>query len=67
MEAQALDATAANSYIPFVIIVADCNAAGPVVTIGGADVSGGSHEATVGRSLQRITLSLTQTPQLGCL
>ena len=51
MEAHAFDATAANSYIPFVIIVADCNAAGPVVTIGGADVSVGSHEATVGQSL----------------
>ena len=36
---------------PFVIIVADCSAAGPVVTIGGVDVSGGSHEATVGQSL----------------
>ena len=34
-----------------VIIVADCNAVGPVVTIGGVDVSGGSHEATVGQSL----------------
>ena len=39
---------------PFVIIVADCSAAGPVVTIGGVDVSGGSHEATVG---QPLTLS----------
>ena len=36
---------------PFVITVADCNAAGPVVTIGVVDVSDGSHEATVGQSL----------------
>ena len=44
---------------PFVIIVADCNAAGPVVTIDGVDVSGGSHEATVGQSL---TLSCNTAP-----
>ena len=31
--------------------VTKCNAAGPVVTIGGDDVSGGSHQATVGQSL----------------
>ena len=36
---------------PFVIIVAGCYAARPVVTIGGVDVSGGSHEATIGQSL----------------
>ena len=32
-------------------LVANCNAAGPVVTIGTVDVSGGSHNATVGQSL----------------
>ena len=55
MEAHAFDATAANRLSStFVIIVADCNADGPVVSIDGVDVSGGSHEATVGQS---VTLS----------
>ena len=44
---------------PFVIIVADCSAAGPMVTIDEDDVSGGSHEATVGQSL---TLSCNTAP-----
>ena len=34
-----------------VLLVVNCNAAGPVVTIGGDDVSGGSHQATVGQPL----------------
>ena len=33
------------------MLALSCNAAGPVVTIGGVVVSGGSHEATVGQSL----------------
>ena len=41
----------ATVTFPFVIIVADCSTAGPVVIIGEADVSGSSHEATVGQSL----------------
>ena len=32
-------------------LVPNCNAAGPVVTIGTVDISGGSHQATVGQSL----------------
>ena len=32
-------------------LVANCNAAGPVVTIGTVDDSGGNHQATVGQSL----------------
>ena len=32
-------------------LVTNCNAAGPVVTIGGVDISGRSHQATVGQSL----------------
>ena len=44
---------------PFVIIVVDCSAAGPVITIGEVNVSGGGHEATVGQSL---TLSCNTAP-----
>ena len=32
-------------------IAVNCSAAGPVVTISGVDLSGASHEATVGQSL----------------
>ena len=55
-------------------LVANFNAAGPVVTIGTVDISGRSHQATVGQSLVLSCntavvqgTSLAQTPRPGCM